>query len=490
MNVAADHILAFWAVPIVLAVRRVHRTMSVAHACLFGALLGAAALTKYQALALVAGPSLFFAVGLARALLAAPAGSRLRILRAPAAVLVAMVAVTSMHWLKNLIWYGDPFYPILRAHFHARPWVEGVDMEPVQHVTWWTPQGTLAEKLKETFLAVFTFAFVPHDWMPFHGKVPVFGFLFTGVSVLLPFIRGARRLLMLAGWTLLGIFLWYWTYHQDRYLQSLLPWMAVVTAVFLIVAWRSGLAIRAAVVTLVAAQMIWGADSYFFPTHAMLGTTPLKLVSDLIATGYTKNLTNRLEYADALTTVAKVVPRGATVLLHERHLRLGIGAKLVTDSPGSQGGIVYDHLGSPQAIYRLLKNYGVTHVLWATGSSMELDRYSNDLVFFDFAVNHTQRPVEVAGFTLAAMPDTEPAPPREPVPQVAFALCKGAGIVPLSEFEKTLWTAPNRPSLSEAEMANIGYLVTEVRCPNLAVPAAGFRQVMTRGGLGFWGRIP
>jgi hypothetical protein len=490
LNVAADHVLAFWAVPIVLTVRRVHRSMSLPHAALFGAMLGAAALTKYQALALVAGPSLFFTVGLIRALRAAPRGERLRLLRVPATVLGVLVAVTSIHWLKNLIWYGDPLYPLLRAHFHARPWVEGVDMEPVQHVTWWTPQGTLPEKLLETVKAVFTFAFIPHDWMPFHGKVPVFGFLFTGVSVLLPFVRGARRLWMVAGWTLLGIFLWYWTYHQDRYLQSLLPWMAVVTAVFLIVAWRAGLAMRVAAVTLVAAQMIWGADSYFFPTHAMLGTTPLKAVSDLIATGYTKNLTGRLEWGDALTAVAKVVPKGATVLFHERHTRLGLGAKIVTDSPGSQGGIVYDHLGSPQAVYRLLKKYHVTHVLWASGSSMDLDRYSNDLVFFDFAVNHTRNPIDIAGFTLAEMPTTEPPPPRAPVPQMAFALCKGAGKIPVADLDKALWTAPTQPTLSEADLADVSYLVTEVRCPNNAFPTTGFRQVLVRGGLGMWGRFP
>jgi hypothetical protein len=241
---------------------------------------------------------------------------------------------------------------------------------------------------------------------------------------------------------------------------------------------------------LVAAQLIWGADHYFFPTHAMLGTTPLKLVSDLIATGYTKNMANRLEYADALTSVAKVVPKGATVLLHERHIRLGLGAKVVTDSPGSQGGIVYDHLGSAQAIYRLLKKYGVTHVLWATGSTMELDRYSNDIAFFDFAVNHTQRPIDVAGFTLAEMPNTEPPPPRAGGDLVAFVVCKGAGTVPLGELDKTMWTVPTKPSLSEAELAAFSYLVTEVSCPNTAASAAGFRQVMTRGGLGFWGRTP
>jgi hypothetical protein len=132
----------------------------------------------------------------------------------------------------------------------------------------------------------------------------------------------------------------------------------------------------------------------------------------------------------------------------------------------------------------------VTHLLWATGSSMDLDRYSSDMVFFDFAVNYTKNPIDIAGFTLAQMPTTEPPPPRAAVPQMAFALCKGAGKIPVAALDKELWTAPVKPTLSEAELADVSYAVTEVSCPNNAFPMTGFRQVLVRGGLGLWGRIP
>ena len=40
------------------------------------------------------------------------------------------------------------------------------------------------------------------------------------------FLKGTRRLWLLALWIHVGVFAWYSVHHQDRYLQGLLPLMA------------------------------------------------------------------------------------------------------------------------------------------------------------------------------------------------------------------------------------------------------------------------
>ena len=110
--------------------------------------------------------------------------------------------------------------------------------------------------------------------------MPVFGSLFTLLSVCLPFLRRTRRLWALTGATLLAVAVWYWTHHQDRYLETLLPWMTAVTAGAMVLVWRgrplsvSPPRARARSL-LVALQIVWGGDVYFIPGHAMIGS-PVK----------------------------------------------------------------------------------------------------------------------------------------------------------------------------------------------------------------------
>src|ERR1019366_6412329 len=90
---------------------------------------------------------------------------------------------------------------------------------------------------------------------------------------------------MLALGANLGVAVWFLTSHQDRFLQSLVPWMAACTAAMLALAWRMGALVRGAVAMLVALQLVWGGDVYFYRQPTMAGDNPLKALVDHLGAG-------------------------------------------------------------------------------------------------------------------------------------------------------------------------------------------------------------
>src|SRR5207244_1635956 len=156
----------------------------------------------------------------------------------------------------------------------------------------------------QTLSALVTFSFKPNDWDRFHGATPVFGSLFTLSLGLLPFLKGTRRLWGLFFATELGVFAWYWTHHQDRYLQAALPWMAAATAAVLALCWQRGLLVRGVLGLLVVLQVVWGADVYFMPAHVYLGV-PAKAVADLLARTPGKFNKDRLNFAEPFVGIGK-----------------------------------------------------------------------------------------------------------------------------------------------------------------------------------------
>jgi|HubBroStandDraft_1064217.scaffolds.fasta_scaffold03588_9 hypothetical protein len=61
-----------------------------------------------------------------------------------------------------------------------------------------------------------------------------------------------------------------------------------VAAAFILV-WRSGIAARLACLPLIATQIAWGGDAYFYPTHAVIHQSPIKAVTDLMSAYFRKD---------------------------------------------------------------------------------------------------------------------------------------------------------------------------------------------------------
>lgn len=420
----ADHIAAIFALPTFTLLIRAFRELSPGYLALMIMTAAGGGLTKYTgAIIMVPFPALAIAVRAAmlgyRSLRgkATPVERRNWWLGPLTAVGVGLL-ITAPHWAKNLVYYTDPLYPTLYKHVASRPWTQdAADLYEwgYKDAQFWRPERSL-KGVKTTLLALLDFSFVPNDYKTYHGDRPTFGSLFTLLLLCLPFLRGTKRLWALIGYAHLGIATWYWTHHQDRYLQAILPLMAAATAAMITLVWKAGagskiaaLATRCAAGALIALQVIWGGDVYFIPTHAMI-RSPLKAVLDLLNAGYQKKYTERFNVYPGFQSMARALPARSRVLLHDNHVHLGIGAETVSDWGGWQFGISYGRLRSPRETWDLLRGMGVTHVAWEHQLSKGWDSVAGDLVFFDFVQRNTQKKAKHGSMWLAEM---GPAPPPE-----------------------------------------------------------------------------
>jgi hypothetical protein len=352
----ADHVHAFFAPALGLALIRLGRRFEPREALLAGILTAGPILTKYQGIYFFVPTALFVSY------------LAIRTRRVRPALLwgLACLAVSSSHWLKNWIFYGDPLYPLLHKYLAARPFHEGAG--PLLDREYWNARfvltGTFWQRVLQTLAAIPTFSFIPHNW-GFHGDRPVFGSLFTLLIPVLAFFRARQRLWLMIAGIHLAIVVWFVTSHQDRFLQALLPWMAACTAAMLVLAWRGGRLVRCGVATLVIFQILWGGDVLFLRSHSMIGDSPFKNLIDYVALGHSGKFEDRRRlHGGSLQSVGERLPQHAKVLIHERHDRLGMMAETVSDTVGWQGAVDYTLLETPNDTVDLWRKLGTTHVMW------------------------------------------------------------------------------------------------------------------------------
>ncbi len=246
----ADHVLAFFAIPIALTFRRLWRTPTPSTAVAFGLMASGALLTKYQAISLLLGPALALAVRLVVQLIR----RRGELARALLLSATTVVLATTPHWLANTIWYGNPVYPYLLNVLGGHPTFEGMKGQIADPN--WQPKGTTGERLLETAKETARFGFKAHDWWQFHGERPTFGSLLLIALALAPFAPRRRWALSMGLLAWAGVPVWYWTHHQDRYLQALAPWMAAVVVALFVLVWRARPLARPVLVALGAFQVL------------------------------------------------------------------------------------------------------------------------------------------------------------------------------------------------------------------------------------------
>jgi hypothetical protein len=436
LHLTSDHIAAFWAPALFLAFLRAYRDRGVSWyrwslLCLTSA---GVLLTKYSATCLLA--FLALAIGyrtlkLSYLALRHKAGLNglsglQKVWLGPAVLLAGGLVLTAPHWFKNWLWYGNPVYPYAFKLFKGHPW------EPYcaqLFETWWVTHpwqthGTFAERSKQTLEAMATFSFVPHDWINFHGMVPVFGSLFTLCSALLPFVRVSRAVWALTIGCYLGIAVWFSGMQFDRYLQILLPWMTCVVAAVLHAAWHlRNRFIRIGVVALVASQIIWGLDLWSIPAHAMLDRPPILRAVQLIQMGYQHKYEERFDVFEPYRTIGLALDPKDKVLLHDHHLRLGLKVPVINDGQPAQTGLDYGNLATPRGVYDRLRSFGVTKALYMESGGVGYTSYAGDLVFHDFITHFTTNKRRFGSFVLSELKDNS-KPASEPG-DVAYFGCYG-----------------------------------------------------------------
>lgn len=406
----ADHFAGMWAPLVMIAFLRMVQQRSWRFAALMALAMSGALCTKFTAGNVVAFPLL--ATVLWAALGSAfPRGvERGRYAQLLGVAALTGLVATSPHWLKNLIWYGDPLYPTLHNVLKVRPWTPDFSA-PFEN--WYYPPAYHPTRdwagVRETLRALFNYSFIPNDWWTSHRDVPLFGSLGTLSLAWLFFLRGTKRIWLLQIAIHVGLFFWFWVHHFDRYLQTLLPWMGAALATTLYLVWQKGYLVRGALVVVLGVQMVWGGDAYFLPIHAMTGSA-IKKAIDLLGTGYQQNYTERYSsYFHPYADLSKDLPRNAKILVHEIHMHWALERATVSDWQGTQAGISYGRLSGVRETYRLLKQLGVTHVYSERASSKGYDTLAADLNFFALAEFVLSSPHRVGSQFIAPLPAEPPA---------------------------------------------------------------------------------
>ena len=471
----ADHIAALSALPIFILMLRSVPNLAPGRLALLGLMMVGAAMPKLTAgMLLVPGPALVIAsVFVWRA-----ARERRISWKGPAAAATVALGATAFFWLRNWIWYGDPLYPSLHEHLALRPWTQDaatIFEYGYKDYQFWRPSRDWSG-LKETLRALVTFSFVPHDYRRYHGAVPVFGSLYTLLLLCLPFMRRAKRIWLLVILTQIAVFTWFWIHHQDRYLQTLMPWMAAVTAALIIRVWRTGWASRVMLAGLIATQIVIGGDVYFLQSHAMI-RSPIKRVNDLLSAGHSRKYRERLEVFTGWTRIRDALPEDAHVLLHDNHTHLGLSRATTSDWGGWQFGISYGRLASPAELWDLYRDLGVTHVIWQDRTSKGWDSIAGDLVFFDFAINQTIAEPRVGSHNIGRMTPERPAGTK--YGNVAFLGCGktyATGLYELSQMttpvfgpDREHFPAPLSPATADdiqPILEQASFVVIDPDCPD------------------------
>ncbi len=491
----ADHIHAFWAPALGLALLRLGRRFDAREAVLAGILTAGPILTKYQ--------GIYFFV--CASLLVLFLTVRTRRLRPALGWALACLLTSSSHWLKNWVYYGDPFYPLLHNFLPSRPFHAGA--APLLNREYWNAQfiltGTFWEKLWATVLSLPTFSFVVHDW-GFHGERPVFGSLFTLLIPLLLFVRPrprARVWLMIAG-IHIAIAVWFVTSHQDRFLQAMLPWMVACTVTALVLAWRTGVVVRAALALLVLSQVAWGGDVYFIRSHAMIGDSVLKQTVDLLGAGQNGKYDDRRHlHGGSFQAVGERLPEHAKVLVHQRHDRLGLLHESVSDTIGWQGAIDYLLLDTPDATVDLWRTMGVTHVVWwPDAGGMSPEELAREAGFARTVDQWSTQPADIGDRRLSALaPQPRNASIAAQPTRIAWLGCGGdpslgiftpSGLAARTPERKLTEDAVRSAPLSEIAEANA--LILRPGCSYLAGIEAQVGQQFARmvqvGDVSLWVR--
>jgi hypothetical protein len=399
-----------------------------------------------------------------------------------------VLVVAAPHWLRNSLAFGDPLYPLLHGRLPSDVWNPDAEMYFRQFREHSVLRGEASwGGLLQALGVALTFGFHVHEY-GFHGNLPTFGFLFAICLFLAPLARVSKTTWWTFALCLTGILAWFFTYHRDRYIQALLPWMVVACASVLLALYDTrSKSIRWGIVLLLGAQLIAAADLPFIRSHVMIpGKHPLPHAIERMALGFEGKAHERdapyktWAFADWTDLGAKL-PEDSRVLVHRDRLWVGLDAPVVVDEPAWQGGLAYGPLEHSAAVYDRLKELGVTHVITGRGhSDGGALSIAGALTFWSFLKNHTELVARSGHLSLWALPKTRPRETQPPL--VSVRTCKrapGTGTYELS----ALAYVSSQDRATPVANGPTPFLVTENGCGERPI---GYRKLTTEGELTMW----
>ncbi len=439
MGGAADHIAAFFVVPLFLATSELWDTFQPKAAALVAVAAAGALLTKYQAFYLFVPLALLLAVRFAMLAFRLWRG-KLRekdpkvgwreLVRSPLVLAGLGALLVAPHFVKNAIFYHNPFYPFAQDIFTGST-PSAPNTAPLLRYYFtddtWRPKGEPLEKIIYALRLFATFSFEPH--YSFSKNMPAFGSLFTLLLPTLVFLRQSLRIWLgaiLAGGALL---VWAYIYNLDRNLQIFLPLFACVTVALMIRVWQLGWIARAGLVPLVLFQLVWGGDAYFYSASDRIAGA-----FSMIRSGYDGSAASRFDgYRSTFIAVGKALPKNARVLLHTSHVTLGLDREVIMDWDAFQGFINYEALSTPREVYDLLKERKITHILVEPHQRSDPTKQT-EVLFQDFLSFDADLMGYYGHFKLYRFPK-KPPPKRKPYRVVTVGLSGYAdGLYPIKKL--------------------------------------------------------
>ncbi|MEY4581755.1 MAG: hypothetical protein RL701_6458 [Pseudomonadota bacterium] len=369
MGAAADHYLALFSVPVLLAGLRFLDALTWRRGLLLGWLAGGALLTKLHAVYLLIPLTMLASVRIAelafaRARAGDPSDTRLRHALVAALVGALMAsALLALHFGKNAVFYKNPFYPMAQGTFPSEPTLPDAQLQmDYLFGDWhWHPPHELSDRLLAGLKLMYSFSFHPH--YVFVSSEPTFGSLFTLLIPMIFFIGRARRLSLAIIVTLGAVFTWSMTFWVDRSLQTFMPALAAVTGALIARTWELGILARLPLIALVGLQVVWAGDYYFSGTDRIAGSIAL------IRSGFDGRSEDRFgQYRRDYRDLGASLPKNALVMLHNNHIMLGIDRPVLLDWAGYQAVFDYRNYKSPRDLHDRLLKLGVTHVVFLPGA--------------------------------------------------------------------------------------------------------------------------
>jgi hypothetical protein len=493
---AADHVAAFFALPILLATGRFWERFDSRRGALLGCLIGALLLTKYQAVYLLLPVGLLFGprwlIALGRALRKSGGAERPdpRALIYIAGAFVGALALTAApHFLKNAIFYHNPVYPFMQRVFASRPTVANAAFLFENNFTDinWVPKGTAWQRLKHAFELSQTFSFVPH--YSFTKNFPVFGSLFTLLFPIIPFVQHRGRIALGALLGFVGLLTWGYTFNVDRNLQVLMPIFAAVTCALIVDGFRKSRLAALGLVPLVALQIIWGGDALFYSSYDRI-----RSAMDLIRSGYEGRAKTRFDqYRDGYVKLGKRLPPNATVLLHSSHVNLGIDRRLYLDWAGFQGLVDYSGLRTPRDAYDFYRRLGITHLLFLAGER-PAPTLQEEVVYDSLVHDLGGGQPAFSGYRLVDLSQAPP-PPRAPLRVATIGVTGyGSGVfavehlntnVYLLDVRLRVYAKPDSPLPQSVDEAREQRLDAIVVGAGSSIPS-GWRKYVDRNFAHIW----
>lgn len=458
---SADHIAAFFMLPMCLAVARsIERPERRGAWAAGGLLMGAALSTKLQCayLALIVSVLAVGFVGarVALGLIRGTARSALRTHLAGPLILAACTLVAaSPHLIERTVFYRNPVYPFAQDVFrHSTPTIPDAPELVKEVLTGGNKHSPAGEtrwaRTKEGLRLAFMFSYEPH--FSFKADRPTFGFLFTLLAPLTLLLPAGRRLIFGALVGTAAVFAWAMTYQIDRNLQIVQPVLVAVTVGTMVRIWSLGWATRAALCLPLVLQVAWNAEYLLEPVQPILEQARLGALGQVAARD-----------VDARRAITRRLPPDAVVLMHTQHVSLGLDRRVLHDTGGFQGLIDQRPLHTARALYDRLHGLGITHIVWdwrENGSSQQ-----EQIVFTIFASLDAVRMGTFGPNQLAAMPETPP-PPERPYRTLVLGLPPYSDgiytVDQLSMFDAMPLPRPPEPLLPRTQVPDLAELVADV----------------------------